>query len=173
MARFWPKWCYNGRVMAREVSFYQCLWVTKLYAKFGCSRTPRTASAHKSFIVLWCMWKEPAPFSHYPSRPGTRTFCQVPVPSRSQKPLPIRPWLGNQITNQTNHCFHSLPLRPLQESPSWKPPLCTPVGAEGTVVWLSCPMNAAVISALVPWSVQRMCTCLAQPCPSLGIQYLV
>ena len=61
MARFWPKWRYNGRVMAREVSFYQCLWVTKLCAKFGCSRTPRTASAHKSFIVLRCMWKEPAP----------------------------------------------------------------------------------------------------------------
>ena len=62
MARFWPKWRYNGRVMAREVSFYQCLWVTKLCAKFGCSRTPRTASAHKSFMVLRCMWKEPAPF---------------------------------------------------------------------------------------------------------------
>ena len=29
MARFWPKWRYNGRVMAREVFFYQCLWVTK------------------------------------------------------------------------------------------------------------------------------------------------
>ena len=61
MARFWPKWCYNGRVMAREVSFYKCLWVTKLCAKFGCSRTPWTASAHKSSIVLRCMWKEPAP----------------------------------------------------------------------------------------------------------------
>ena len=55
MARFWPKWRYNGRVMAREVSFYQCLWVTKLCAKFGCSQTPKTASAHKSFIVLRCM----------------------------------------------------------------------------------------------------------------------
>ena len=63
MARFWPKWRYNGRVMAREVSFYQCLWVTKLCAKFGCSRTPRTASIPKSFIVLRCMWKEPAPFT--------------------------------------------------------------------------------------------------------------
>ena len=47
MARFWPKWRYNGRVMAREVFFYQCLWVTKLCAKFGCSRTLRTASIHK------------------------------------------------------------------------------------------------------------------------------
>ena len=61
MARFWPKWRYNGRVMAREVSFYQCLWVTKFWAKFGCSRTPRTARAPNSFIVLRCMWKEPAP----------------------------------------------------------------------------------------------------------------
>ena len=38
------------------------VFVTKLCAKFGCSRTPRMASAHKSFIVLRCMWKEPAPF---------------------------------------------------------------------------------------------------------------
>ena len=30
MARFWPKWRYNGMVMAREVFLYQCLWVTKL-----------------------------------------------------------------------------------------------------------------------------------------------
>ena len=49
--------------MAREVLFYQCLRVTKLYAKFGCSRTPRTASIPKSFIVLRCMWKEPAPLA--------------------------------------------------------------------------------------------------------------
>ena len=63
MARFWPKSRYNGRVMAREVLFYQCLRVTKLYAKFGCSRTPRTASIPKSFIVLRCMWKEPAPLN--------------------------------------------------------------------------------------------------------------
>ena len=61
MARFWPKSRYNGRVMAREVFFYQCLWVTKFCAKFGCSRTPRTASVPNSFIVLRCMWKEPAP----------------------------------------------------------------------------------------------------------------
>ena len=45
MAIFWPKSRYNGRVMAGEVSFYQCLWVTKFWVKFGCSRTPRTASA--------------------------------------------------------------------------------------------------------------------------------
>ena len=64
MARFWPKWRYNGRVMAREVSFYQCLWVTKFWAKFGCSRTPRTARAPNSFIVLRCMWKEPAPLGY-------------------------------------------------------------------------------------------------------------
>ena len=63
MARFWPKSRYNGRVMAREVFFYQCLWVTKFCAKFGCSRTPRTASVPNSFIVLRCMWKEPAPFN--------------------------------------------------------------------------------------------------------------
>ena len=35
MARFWPKSRYNGRVMAWEVSFYQCVWVTKFWAKFG------------------------------------------------------------------------------------------------------------------------------------------
>ena len=52
MARFWPKSRYNGRVMAREVSFYQCLWVAKFWAKFGCSWTPGTASVHNSFIVL-------------------------------------------------------------------------------------------------------------------------
>ena len=55
MARFGTKWRFNGRVMAWEASFYQCLWVTKLCAKFGCSRTPRTASAHNSFIVLRCI----------------------------------------------------------------------------------------------------------------------
>ena len=64
MARFWPKSRYNGRVMAREVFFYQCLWVTKFCAKFGCSRTPRTASVPNSFIVLRCMWKEPAPLEY-------------------------------------------------------------------------------------------------------------
>ena len=63
MARFWPKWRYNGRVMAWEVFLYQCLWVTKFCAKFGCSRTPRTASVPNSFIVLRCMWKEPAPLA--------------------------------------------------------------------------------------------------------------
>ena len=68
LAQFWPKSHYNGRVMAREVLFYQCLRVTKLCAKFGCSRTPRTASIHKSFIVLRCMWKEPAPFSFIQDR---------------------------------------------------------------------------------------------------------
>ena len=31
MARFWPKLRYNGRAMAREVFFYQCLWVTKFF----------------------------------------------------------------------------------------------------------------------------------------------
>ena len=71
MARFWPKSRYNGRVMAREVFFYQCLWVTKFCAKFGCSRTPRTASVPNSFIVLRCMWKEPAPFK-------SRSSCELP-----------------------------------------------------------------------------------------------
>ena len=61
MARFWPKWRYNGRVMAREVFFHQCLWVTKFCAKFGRSRIPRTARAPNSFIILRCMWKVPAP----------------------------------------------------------------------------------------------------------------
>ena len=47
--------------MAREVFFHQCLWVTKLCAKFGRSRIPTTARAPNSFIILRCMWKEPAP----------------------------------------------------------------------------------------------------------------
>ena len=55
MARFWPKLRYNGRVMAREVFFSQCLWVTKFCAKFGCSRTPRMARAPNSFIDLRCV----------------------------------------------------------------------------------------------------------------------
>ena len=63
MARFWPKSRYNGRVMAREVFFYQYLWVTKFCAEFGCSRTPKTASVHNSFIVLRWIWKEPAPLA--------------------------------------------------------------------------------------------------------------
>ena len=73
MARFWPKTRYNGRVMARETFFYQCLWVTKFCAKFGRSRIPRTATVHNSFIVLRCMWKEPAPFSR-------SSFCPLPLP---------------------------------------------------------------------------------------------
>ena len=55
MARFWPKTRYNGRVMAREIFFHQCLWITKFCAKFGRSRIPRTARAPNSFIILWCM----------------------------------------------------------------------------------------------------------------------
>ena len=55
MARFWPKWRYNGRAMARETFFYQCLWVTKFCAKFGRSQIPRTARDPNSFIVLRCM----------------------------------------------------------------------------------------------------------------------
>ena len=61
MARFWPKLRYNGRVMAREVFVYHWLWITKFCAKFGSSRTPRMANAHKSLRVLRCIWKEPAP----------------------------------------------------------------------------------------------------------------
>ena len=53
----------NGRVMAREIFFHQCLWVTRFCAKFGRSRIPRTARIHNSLIVLRCMWKEPAPFT--------------------------------------------------------------------------------------------------------------
>ena len=68
MGRFWPKSRYNGRVMAREIFFYQCLWVTKFCAKFGCSQIPRTASMHNSFIVLRCMWKEPAPLGLWYSK---------------------------------------------------------------------------------------------------------
>ena len=55
MARFWPKSRYNGRVMAREVFFYQCLWVTKFCAKFGCSQTPRTSSAPNSISFMACV----------------------------------------------------------------------------------------------------------------------
>ena len=61
MARFWPKTRHNGRGMAWKIFFHQCLWVTKFCAKFGHSRILRTASIHNSFIVLRCMWKEPAP----------------------------------------------------------------------------------------------------------------
>ena len=35
-------------------------WVPKICAKFGW--IPRTTILYKSFIVLRCMWKEPAPF---------------------------------------------------------------------------------------------------------------
>ena len=42
-------------------NFWQCLWVTKLCAKFGRSRIHRMATVPNSFIVLRCMWKEPAP----------------------------------------------------------------------------------------------------------------
>ena len=55
MVRFCPKPGYNGRVMAREMFFYQRLWVTEICAKFGYFRIPRTASMHNSFIVLRCM----------------------------------------------------------------------------------------------------------------------
>ena len=64
MARFWPKMRWNGRVMARDIFFHQCLWVTKFCAKFGRSRIPRTARVHNSFVILRCMWKEPAPLSN-------------------------------------------------------------------------------------------------------------
>ena len=73
MARFWPKTRHNGRVMAQKIFFHQCQWVTKFCAKFGHSRIPRTASIHNSFIVLRCMWKEPAPFhllAHCPAPQG-------------------------------------------------------------------------------------------------------
>ena len=47
--RFGLKTRYNnGRVMAREAYFYQCLWETKLCAKFGRSRIPRTVNAPHS-----------------------------------------------------------------------------------------------------------------------------
>ena len=75
--RFGLKRRYNGRVMAREVYFYQCLWVTKFCAKFGCSRTPRTASIHKSFIVLRCMWKEPAPLRLFRSLKLSHWMCFI------------------------------------------------------------------------------------------------
>ena len=55
MARFGPKTRLNGRVLAREIFFHQCLWVTKYCAKFGRSRIPGAASAHNSLIVLRCM----------------------------------------------------------------------------------------------------------------------
>ena len=76
MAKFWPKWRYKGRVMAREVFFHQCLWVTKFCAKFGRSRIPRTANVHNSFIVLRCMWKEPAPFTSACPGENNHMSCQ-------------------------------------------------------------------------------------------------
>ena len=101
MARFWPKSLYNGRVMAREVFFYQCLKVTKLCAKYGCSWTPRTASIHKYFIVLWCMWKEPAPLiwtligkCH---NAGLTLFSPIPalLLGKSMRVVGGREWLPN------------------------------------------------------------------------------
>ena len=77
MGRFWPKSRYNGRVMAREIFFYQCLWVTKFCAKFGCSRTPRTISVHNSSIVLRCMRKEPAPFNSDPASQNVSMFRKI------------------------------------------------------------------------------------------------
>ena len=95
MARFWPKSRYNGRVMAREVFFYQCLWVTKFCAKFGCSRTPRTASVPNSFIVLRCMWKEPAPFR----QKHTLTVCLFDCF------VPWNPCVWNRTTDCSAHNF--------------------------------------------------------------------
>ena len=60
MASLWSKPRFCGMVMA--CFFYQYLWVTKLCVKVGRSRIPRTAVAPKYFIVLWCVWMEPAPF---------------------------------------------------------------------------------------------------------------
>ena len=64
-AQKWQDIGQNGAIMAGpwhgRYFFYQCLWVTKFCAKFGCSRIPRTARAPNSFIILRCMWKEPAP----------------------------------------------------------------------------------------------------------------
>ena len=34
----------------------------QMVKKFGYSQAPRTANTHKSFLVLRCIWKEPAPF---------------------------------------------------------------------------------------------------------------
>ena len=42
---------------------YLTLRLIKFCAKFGCSLVLRTASAHNSFIVLRCTWKEPAPLN--------------------------------------------------------------------------------------------------------------
>ena len=60
-----PKMAKHGKILAKITLkwqglgtggiFYQCQWVTKFCAKFGCSRTPRTASVPNSFIVLRCM----------------------------------------------------------------------------------------------------------------------
>ena len=61
MARFWSMTRHG---YGTGGIFYQWLWVTKLCAKFGRSRIPRMANTHKSFRVLRCMWKEPAPFVH-------------------------------------------------------------------------------------------------------------
>ena len=76
-------WSWHGRYF-----FYQCLWVTKFCAKFGCSRTPRTASIHKSFIVLRCMWKEPAPFQYFQGR-FNRTAIEDPFPLWLKAPTPL------------------------------------------------------------------------------------
>ena len=96
MARFWPKWRYNGRVMAREVFFHQCLWVTKFCAKFGRSRIPRTARAPNSFIILRCMWKEPAPLLLRWDLSTTRVTLTTFLTSRSHLVSWDLRWLVNR-----------------------------------------------------------------------------
>ena len=105
MARFWPKWRYNGRVMAREVSFYQCLWVTKFCAKFGCSRTPRTASVHNSFIVLRCMWKEPAPFKSATTITTSTTDILRSTELLSSTARVVKVSITSEIHMRLKNCF--------------------------------------------------------------------
>ena len=102
MARFWPKWRYNGRVMAREVSFYQCLWVTKFWDKFGCSWTPRTARAPNSFIVLRCMWKEPAPIDYRSILVDSGSIVKWYSGTMLMNDIHIGSENGNHTTRQSN-----------------------------------------------------------------------
>ena len=123
MARFWPKTRHNGRVMARKIFFHQCLWVTKFCAKFGHSRIPRTASAHKSFIILRCMWKEPAPFVPWdhmcgsPGGPREKTlrpkFSILGVfwPFRPQQPSPHPIAIQNMMFGRKKFFCGGIPLR--------------------------------------------------------------
>ena len=82
------------------------LSVVLTLALSGCHwlRRPLHGSLHRSWVdavyptlkLICDFW--PSKFSHYPSRPVPSRYPKFlslpdPIPSRSQKPLPVRPWV--------------------------------------------------------------------------------